>query len=356
MLQLYRRHNPARCKLTGWAQYKCRCPIWVDGYIEGKRIRRTLKIKDWAKAQLLVRKWEVDGDRPTLPMRATIELWKDRFLEDAAARHLASETTRKYKLMFRQLEEFARAKGLVFVSDLDMAALTSFRAGWKDGPLSSAKKTERLRTMFHFAVAQKLASDNPAVKLQMPKVKQKPTLPFTDVEIQKIIKAAEGNDRLLAFVYVMRYAGLRIGDTTTLAATSLQGDKLHLYTAKTGTPVRVPLPRYVVKALHNVLRKHPDYFFWTGHHNVREAANTWRRSLAGLFRKAKIVGGHSHRFRDTFAVELLQAGVSLENVSVLLGHTNIQITQQHYAPWVRTRQEVLEREIYRAHELGTDLD
>jgi integrase/recombinase XerD len=136
----------------------------------------------------------------------------------------------------------------------------------------------------------------------------------------------------------------------------LQGDKLHLYTAKTGTPVRVPLPRYVAKVLKAVPRKHPDYFFWTGHHNVREAANTWRRSLAGLFKKAKIVGGHSHRFRDTFAVELLQAGVSLENVSVLLGHTNIQVTQQHYAPWVRTRQEVLEREIYRANELGTDLD
>jgi integrase/recombinase XerD len=356
MLQLYRRHNPARCRLKTWAQYRCRCPIWVDGYIDGQRIRRALKIRDWAKAQLLIRKWETEGERPALPIRTTIEQWKDRFLQDASARHLASETIRKYKLLFRQIEEFARAKGLVFVTDLDIPVLTAFRAGWKDGPLSSAKKTERLRTLFHFAVAQKLAAENPAMQLKMPKVKPKPTLPFSDVEMQKIIKAAEGNERLLCFVYVMRYSGLRIGDTTTLPVSSIQGDKLHLYTAKTGTPVRVPLPGYVIKALKAVPRKHPDYFFWTGHHNVREAANTSRRSLAGLFKKAKIVGGHSHRFRDTFAVELLQAGVSLENVSVLLGHTNIQITQQHYAPWVRTRQEVLEREIYRANELGTELD
>ena len=136
----------------------------------------------------------------------------------------------------------------------------------------------------------------------------------------------------------------------------LQNDKLHLYTAKTGTPVRVPLPQYVVKALKEVKRKHSDYFFHTGHHNVREAANTWRRRLAGVFTTAKIIGGHTHRFRDTFAVELLQAGVSLENVTILLGHTNIQITQQHYAPWVRTRQDMLEREIYKVNELGTELD
>jgi integrase/recombinase XerD len=356
MLQVYRRHNPARCKHTSTAQYKCRCPIWCDGYIDGKRVRRSLKIKDWAKAQALVHKWETEGERPTLPMRATVEHWKDSFLADAAARHLASETVRKYKLLFSQLETFARAKSLVFVADLDLAALTAFRATWHDGALSSAKKTERLRTVLHFAVANKLVADNPAVKLQMPKVKPNPTLPFTDAEMQRIIKAGAGNPRTLAFIYIMRYAGLRIGDTTMLAVSALQDDKLHLYTAKTGTPVRVPLPKYIVKALEAVPRKHPDYFFHTGHSNVREAANTWRRRLAGVFTAAKISGGHSHRFRDTFAVELLQAGVSLENVSVLLGHTNINITQQHYSPWVRTRQEVLEREVYRVNELGTELD
>jgi integrase/recombinase XerD len=356
MLTIYRRHNPERCKLTSRSDYRCKCPIWVDGRVDGKRIRHALKMRDWAKAQAKIRKWEVDGERPTAPVRATITQLKERFLEDAAARHLASETVRKYKQIFKQLEAFAKLKELVFVSELDIAALSSFRASWKDAALSSAKKTERLRTIFRFAMEQRITTDNPAKKLHMPKIKIKPTLPFTDDEMDKIIKAAEGNARLLAFVYTMRYAGLRIGDTTTLAVSALQGDKLHLYTAKTGTPVRVPLPKYVVKALKDVKRKHPDYFFWTGHHNVREAANTWRRSLAALFKNARIIGGHSHRFRDTFAVGLLQAGVSLENVKTLLGHTNIQITEQHYAPWVRTRQEALEREIYRANELGTELD
>jgi integrase len=44
-------------------------------------------------------------------------------------------------------------------------------------------------------------------------------------------------------------------------------------------------------------------------------------------------------------VELLQAGVSIETVSVLLGHSSIRVTERHYAPWVKSRQDKLEREV-----------
>jgi len=47
---------------------------------------------------------------------------------------------------------------------------------------------------------------------------------------------------------------------------------------------------------------------------------------------AEVENGHSHRFRDTFAVALLAKGVSLENVSVLLGHSSVKITEGHYKP------------------------
>ena len=54
-----------------------------------------------------------------------------------------------------------------------------------------------------------------------------------------------------------------------------------------------------------------------------------------------------HRFRDTFAVSLLLKGVSLDSVSKLLGHSSIKITERHYAPWVKARQEQLEAEVRR---------
>ena len=48
-----------------------------------------------------------------------------------------------------------------------------------------------------------------------------------------------------------------------------------------------------------------------------------------------------HRLRDTFAVELLQNGVPLEEVSKLLGHNSIKTTEKSYAKWVKGRQDRL---------------
>jgi integrase len=74
----------------------------------------------------------------------------------------------------------------------------------------------------------------------------------------------------------------------------------------------------------------------------------WQRSLHALFKLAGLANGYAHRFRDTFSVELLLAGVPIEQVSILLGHRNIKITQQHYSPWVRDRQRQLEADLERA--------
>ena len=62
---------------------------------------------------------------------------------------------------------------------------------------------------------------------------------------------------------------------------------------------------------------------------------------------------HPHMLRDTFAVELLLAGVPLERVSVLLGHQSVKVTEKHYTPWVRARQEQLESDVRRTW--NTDL-
>jgi integrase/recombinase XerD len=40
-------------------------------------------------------------------------------------------------------------------------------------------------------------------------------------------------------------------------------------------------------------------------------------------------------------------GVSLEIVSKLLGHSSIKVTERHYAPWIKARQDLLETEVRR---------
>jgi integrase/recombinase XerD len=43
----------------------------------------------------------------------------------------------------------------------------------------------------------------------------------------------------------------------------------------------------------------------------------------------------SHRLLDTFAADLLQKGLPLEDVSKALGHMSIKTTEKSYAKWSR---------------------
>jgi len=356
MLLTYRRHNPKRCKFTSRSEYRCKCPIWVTGTDGRNKFRReALKTRDWNKAQETVREWDVEGKQPKNKTRVTVSEWKQAFMVDAestSGRNLNPETIRKYKHLFSQLEAHSKNKGIRFVDDIGVADLTEFRSTWSDGPLSSSKKLERLRSIYRFAVDHGWAETNFALKLKAPKVKDSPTLPFSNDEMKLIFKAAKESkqhaaDATYAFILTMRYSGLRISDTTMLAKESLDGNRLKLYTAKTGEPVSILVPGFVASTLRSVRSTNPKYFFWSGHSQLAAATSLWRKRLAKIFEDAKIDNGHSHRFRDTFATSLLQAGISIQDVSVLLGHRSVKITEKHYAPWVKTRQDALDKVLER---------
>jgi integrase len=78
-------------------------------------------------------------------------------------------------------------------------------------------------------------------------------------------------------------------------------------------------------------------FLWTGVGKADTAAGNYRRSVRALFGLAEVKGGHPHRFRDRFDVELLLTGVPLERVAVRLGHSSIKVTEKRYTPLVRAR-------------------
>lgn len=110
----------------------------------------------------------------------------------------------------------------------------------------------------------------------------------------------------------------------------------------------ISLPQHVVDALNGVAERRSAVFFWNARCLRTSAVKIWETTFTTLFEKAEIENGHIHRLRDTFAVRLLEKGVSIETVSVLLGHSNIRITLKHYRPWVKSLQEKLENEVARA--------
>ena len=354
MLNLYRRHQ-SPCRFTTRRYRNCKCPLWVQGSLRGEYIRRSLDLRSWEAATDLIRDWEAAGEvgvvkKPDIPNIADAIA---RFLADARAQKLSGETIRKYEnLLSRRLLPWCDQKGFRYLKQLRVEEMRQFRGTWTDGANYATKNLERLRAFFRFCMQDDWIGKNPAQSVKAPKAQEIPTLPFSRAEMMRIVDACDrypGNrDRMRAFVLVMRYSGLRIGDTIALNKTRLQGSKLSLYTAKTGTPVYVPLPPVVMKALAKLDTNGVGRYFSTGDAKPQTARANWSRYLDTLFELAHVADGHSHRFRDTFAVELLLAGTPLETVSVLLGHSSIKVTERHYKPWVRALQLKLEDEVMRA--------
>lgn len=130
MLNIYRRHRK-RCKHRheGRLWRHCDCPIHVDGFLGGRRIRQTLGTRNWTRATEMERDWEIAGriveEEPPQQLTTVADACR-AFLADAKARNLRPATLYKYDLLFRQLQIFADNAGLTVINKFDLDALRGF--------------------------------------------------------------------------------------------------------------------------------------------------------------------------------------------------------------------------------------
>ncbi|MBZ5580275.1 MAG: site-specific integrase [Acidobacteriia bacterium] len=362
---------------------RCACPIHAEGHLGGIMYRKALDTTSWMRAQDLVREKESRGawDDPQASPKVLIDDAVKSFLQGIAPDNggKAKSTTRKIRALFlgvnaewvtktrrtfsAGLVEYCRHEGLTVMTQLTVPVLTDFTASWKCGPLHRSKRIQLLRRFFRFAMASEWCEKNPALELEQAKVKAtraQPTLPFDGETLPEagpqwkaIMAQVQPNPKLLALTLLMRFAGLRISDACCFHQSRILPDKsILLYAHKTGEPVVVPIHEELERALAQITTNSAGYYFWSGESAVMTATDNWRRRFAQAFQRAGIEGGHPHRFRDTFAVDLLLRGVPIDQVSALLGHSAVKITEQHYLAFVAARRKQIAEAVRRAWASG----
>src|SRR6266404_6214443 len=103
MLILYRRHK-ATCPQFAEGRNshnRCKCAIWADGTLGGKEERKSVKTRDWTKAQKTVRDWEVQEKIVEGTAAVTLADTWTALLADLKTR-VSYETVRKYKTLESQ--------------------------------------------------------------------------------------------------------------------------------------------------------------------------------------------------------------------------------------------------------------
>jgi integrase/recombinase XerD len=342
VLTLYRRHLadcPHKKKGRGWK--RCGCPVWFQGMVEGRRVRESLDTRNWEVAAKKVLSWEAGKEKEE---RITIGEAVRRFLDDCVARSLKNASIKKYRVILEKLKDFSARRNLTYVQELDGERVRKFREEWNLAPISAMKSLERVKVFFRAAQNWGWILKNPTVGIKNPQVRQCPTLSFSEEELERI-RGACNTEKHRLMVEVLVYTGLRISDVMRLGPDCLRDGNIFLHTAKTGVAVSVPIPEWLSEKL---AKLDAPYWFWNreGESSIETATGNARRAFRKIFRRAS-VNGHLHRFRDTASVRWLLGGVPLEEVSILLGHSSVRITERHYAPFVKERQVRLE-ELVRA--------
>ena len=265
----------------------------------------------------------------------------------------------KYVRELARFQAFCEKQGVLTVDEVRAELLTFYAATWPDdypASLTRAKVRERLRSFLRYCFDSQWISRIP--RLSAVKVEQSPTTPLSAEDYKGLLDTTyatfadepERGPKMRALLQLMRHSGLAIRDALTLKRSEIQHDKRkNLYRVvtarqKTGTHVSVPIPPDVAREVLSVENGNPIYIFWSGIGDAESITKNWAKYIARVFDDAGIVSGHmrSHRPRDTFAVDLLEKGVPLEEVSKLLGHESIKTTERSYAKWVKGRQDRLD--------------
>jgi len=410
MLRVFRRHE-SDCSLSGEKGLKCpkrgggsakglslQCPVWIVGTLRnGTPIKkqslqtRSLPLPEEIAAWELGHPFGHPVDPNAVPgapqHRQTI---KTPILEAARLYVLSKgrnspDRQRKLKLMTTRLAHFAERKGKSNIQELDLPFLTEYVSTWDGKPGTQKRDQENLRGFFRFCVKAKWMMDNPASDLETIHDDRPQTDVFTHDELKAIMDAlprfADEYGRVggtvalqtRAFVLVMRYTGLSIGDVAGLPKAHVKGTQIATNRDKTGKEVDVRVPQFVIDALSTAPHNSQTHYFWTGNGHLHTRSSKWGERLQRLFLLARVrlaeaewtkKATRSKRaqeraltskrviseadprwFRHTLARELLENEiVTMTELAEILGNTE-QVCRLHYSKWDNKRQARIDEKL-----------
>lgn len=384
---------------------KCNCRKQIYIYENGRARTESAKTRSWEKAEALVRERLGERDPAVVEARLLAaeraRLLADEEEKRAAAAAARIPIARaveewlaglqpksrsrasQFQSITAKLRSWAQEKGLTYLDEIKAAQLYAWHGQWSSkaanlrdrmGPSTQNIYVSHLRRFFKWAVLVDYLLKDPSLILQQRKYQRIQTKPLHDeAQFREVLGATYRMDAnryrlrdvpeygrdLRAIFLLQRWTGIRLIDALTLEHSAIRvcpstgRTLMTLTTKKTGKLIQDrPLPLEVVQALGTIPRRQPHvrpgYYFWSAGTKIDWLTVQWTRRISELNRFLSLqdedgrpMTFRSHMLRDTFAVELLLHDVPLEEVSKLLTHDSIRMTERYYSPWIKKRREKL---------------
>lgn len=276
---------------------------------------------------------------PTIQSAFENHLW-----EDGKGSATIASYTGDIKGFIQWLEE----KKMAFAGKLTRISITSYRKYLLDSNYSVNtinKKINSLHSFNHFLMSQGLCHEKVVHpnkdKIKVAQGSEAEVVVFSEDEVERLLFYLENKEQVAlrdkTMIYILLYAGLRVGELVNLKIQDLDLLTMSLKVVGKGGKYReVPLKPEVAETIKDYLesdRKDSPYatseYLFVTQRSGKMDPDTVNKVLKKLGQTLKLKI-FPHKFRHTFCTRLLKKGVDLTTVAKLAGHANIQTTASYY--------------------------
>ncbi len=371
-LILYRRHigscPVAKSKLSARAKRAamgCQCPIWMYGRAGNSVVpRQSTGFTDLADAEAM---------RDALIAQSKNETVHGLKIGECIEKYLASrkhelgeKTYGQTKLLLGRLKDYCEKQGVYFTREITVDLLETFKVDGLPELADTSKSTAvaKLRCFLRDAYRRGWITESLVDKVKAHRAVYDQKEPYSDEEVNTILNEAlqlNGGTHGYAkhpktfrlLLELMLESGMRVGDAIRFdPAVLTKGEHLWIYAfsmqKRKRTEKPKPMEAYITDKLKTAIDtcewlspKRP--FFYGDSKDPAYLANEVYARMQTLGARCGVPDCRPHRLRDTFAVRKLLSGLQLDDVSRLLGHSSVKVTETYYAKWVAGRKLRLER-------------
>ena len=239
------------------------------------------------------------------------------------------KTLKQYKFVIDKFLEATR-KPIPDITEDDIFLYLSLKK--QDGISSNYLKNIRqtLSSLFVWLFKKGLIVSNPINGIGSIKTEKTIKKPFTEIELEKL-RRNTNNLRDAAIVETLYATGARVSELSSLNISSIDFvNKTATIIGKGNKERRIFLTDTSIYYLKQYLDSRTDnneaLFIGLKGKSKRLDYSAIERMLRVLGKKCGVDKVHPHRFRRTLATNLLKKGMSIEEVSAILGHEKLDTT------------------------------
>lgn len=238
----------------------------------------------------------------------------------------ADETHRQHTSEINKLKTFAPALHLSSITPEWLNKYKAFCFSLKNSVNTVHKNLKFVRLIVRKAHKERLIEKNPFDIFEMPKYRDPEKKYLTRQQIQLIetvscnLELPEEIRFVATWFCIGCFTGLRFSDMQQFDKRKhIVGNRLILYTAKTGTPVAMPVTEMLQKLFERINYK-----------GVSITNTHYNRILKAVAAICGLGDISAHVSRHSFAMACANAGISQEVTSKLLGHRDLKSTAIYY--------------------------